>query len=63
MLQLQSEKCLRGGGAARLRDMSDEPHEILRDTQRKNHGDSRATFASIVGIACGRSDASASATM
>lgn len=34
MLQLQSEKCLRGGGAARLRDMSDEPHEILRDTRR-----------------------------
>lgn len=29
-------------------------HEILRDiTQRKNHGDSRATFASIVGIAAG----------
>lgn len=24
----------RGGGAARLRDMSDEPHEILRDTRR-----------------------------
>ena len=34
MLRLQSEKCLRGGGAARLRDMSDEPHEILRDTRR-----------------------------
>lgn len=34
LLRLQSEKCLRGGGAARLRDMSDEPHEILRDTRR-----------------------------
>lgn len=32
-------------------------------TQRKNHGDSRATIASIAGNACGRSDASASATM
>lgn len=30
---------------------------------RRQQGDSRATFASIVGIACGRSDASASATM
>lgn len=30
---------------------------------KKCSGDSRATFASIVGIACGRSDASASATM
>ena len=27
-------RTFRGGGAARLRDMSDEPHEILRDTRR-----------------------------
>ena len=31
--------------------------------ERKNHGDSGATIASIAGIACGRSGASASATM